>query len=387
MAAGMVEGFNVFNHSNYNGFNTTIYTCHGDIEYDAVGYSDPTGAYDRVPCAEQRWHASVTFLEQYSTAFKKRNIATSAGTPNALANQNNLTLGTYNTETGFYNNSFPAISGQGNLALAGLVDQGTRLLVSFQNVPTGVSLFAPVAPFVSGAPDVLRLTNTDAAGGGPFSPAVGNASGLAPIPLVGGSGIAVFEDLQSDPATFATVNIPFYVAYDVGVALPGLSTATVTATLAPYSVITTADPIAPLPRFAFTGEGLGGPAFTINPCSCASNTNPAVAVIRGGFFFNFANGRFQQQVTIRNTGNTSIAGPISLALDNLSGNATLANGTSFTLCATSGPPYIPPFSPYITVNSGNALAPGASTSVVLQFTHTGSAGIIYSPRVVGAGHP
>ncbi len=184
-----------------------------------------------------------------------------------MANQNNLAVGSYNTETGFYNSSFPVVSGQGNVGLAGPADQGTRLLVSFQNVPSGVSLFTPVAPLITSGPDVLRLTNTDVNGAGPFSSVAGSTSGLAQIALASGSGIAVFEDLQSDPSTFATVNIPFYVAYDSSVALPGLATATVTASLAPYSLTTMADGTSPVPRFAFTGEGLGGAAFTINPCS------------------------------------------------------------------------------------------------------------------------
>jgi hypothetical protein len=318
---------------------------------------------------------NVTFQEQFSTAFKQRNIATSASTPNALADQNNLTTGVYNTESAFYNNSFPAIPGD-NLALAGLADQGTRLLVSFQNIPTGVSLYTQVAPPVSG-PDVVRRTNTDANGAGPFSMAIGNSSGLDPIPLVGGSGIAVFEDIQSDPNTFATVTVPIYVAYDATSGLPVLGSGTVSAALAPVSVVTTADAAAPVPRFAVSADLTGQTAFTINPCSCASNMSAPITVTRGGFFLNFGTGRFQQNVTIKNTGNNSIAGPISLALDNLSANAALANAAGVTSCAS------PAGSPYIAVNVGSALAPGASASVVLQFTHTGSAGISYNTRMLG----
>jgi hypothetical protein len=328
---------------------------------------------------------NVSFAESFATVFKRRNTATSAITPNALANQNNLTFadhGVYNTETGFYNNSFPAISGRGNLALAGLADQGTRLLVNFQNIPAGVSLFTQVAPPVSetsggdGTPDVFRLTYTDLAGGGPFSPVVGNSSGIAPIPLTGGSGVAVFESLQSDPNTFATVNVPIYVAYDATSGLPTLGSGTVSAALAPFSLVTNSDASSPLPRFAFTAPA-GQTAFTINPCSCASNMSAPITVTRGGFFFNFGTGHFQQNVTIKNTGNNSIAGPISMALDNLSGNAALANAAGVTSCAA------PSGSPYIAVNAGSALAPGASASVVLQFTHTGSAGITYNTRMLG----
>jgi hypothetical protein len=57
---------------------------------------------------------SLRFSETFGTAFKKRNTATSAATPTALSNQNNLTLGSYNTESGFYNSSFPALPNRGN---------------------------------------------------------------------------------------------------------------------------------------------------------------------------------------------------------------------------------------------------------------------------------
>jgi hypothetical protein len=117
-------------------------------------------------------------------------------------------------------------------------------------------------------------------------------------------------------------------------------------------------------------------AFTINACACASDMSAPVTVTRGGFSFNFGNGRFQQKVTIQNTGANSIAGPISLALDNLSANATLANANGLTSCAA------PSASPYIAVVAGSGLAPGASASVVLQFTRAGSAGITYNTRVL-----
>jgi hypothetical protein len=323
---------------------------------------------------------NVSFAEQYATAFKRRNTATSASAPNALANQNVLpnapNFTPYNTESGFYNNSFPAISGRGNLALAGLADEGTRLLVNFQNIPVGVSLFTQALPPLSQGPDVLRLTNTDAAGAGPFSPAVGNSSGIVPIPLVGGNGIAVFESLESDPNTFAQVNVPIYVAYDATSGLPALGSGTVSAAIAPISSVTIADASSPVPRFAFTAPA-GQTAFTINPCACATDMSAPITVTRSGFFFNFGSGRFQQNVMIRNTGTNSIAGPISLTLDNLSANAALANATGVTSCAA------PSGSPYIAVVAGGVLAPGASASVVLQFTRTGSAGITYNTRVLG----
>jgi hypothetical protein len=324
---------------------------------------------------------NVSFSEQFATAFRKRNTATSAAAPNALGNQDKLPsdigFAPYNTETGFYNNSFPAFPGRGNLALAGLADEGSRLMVNFRNVPTGVSLFTQVSPPVTNAPDVLRLTPTDAAGGGPFSPVTGNPSGLAPIPLVGGSGIAVFESVESDPNTFATVNVPIYVAYDSTAGLPALGAATISATIGPVSSMVNADASSPLPRFINPLSPSGQTAFTINACTCASDMSARASVTRGGFAFSFGTGRFQQKITLQNIGSNFIAGPISVALDNLSGNATLANATGATNCAG------PASSPYINLDLGSGLAPGAAVSVVLQFTRTGSAGITYNTRVLG----
>jgi len=45
--------------------------------------------------------AVLRYSELFGTAFKRRNIATTSGTPLASAEQNSLTVGTYNTESGF----------------------------------------------------------------------------------------------------------------------------------------------------------------------------------------------------------------------------------------------------------------------------------------------
>jgi len=215
---------------------------------------------------------SVRFVENFATAFKRRNVATSNSTPTALASQNDLTVGTYNTETSFLNMSFPAIAGRGNLGLAGLADQGTRLLISFENIPAGVSLFSHVSPSVSGGTDVVRRVATDSVGGGVYSLVSGNTFGIAPIALAGGSGFATYEVIQSDPNAFATVNIPIYAAYDATLALPALGTGVIFANLAPLSSVTTADTIAPVPRFASAGSALN--AFSIIACTQPASGAP-----------------------------------------------------------------------------------------------------------------
>ena len=220
---------------------------------------------------------SVRLRENFATAFKRRNVATSNSTPTALANQNSLTVGTYNTETGFFNMGFPAIAGRGNLGLAGLADQGTRLLISFGNIPAGVSLFSHVSPTVSGGTDVVRMVATNSVGSGVYTPVSGNASGIAPISLAGGSGTAAYELIQSDPNMFATVNIPIYAAYDVTSGFPALGTGVVNANLAPISSVTTADTSAPVPRFASTASTLE--AFKITACTQPSVPAPPSVVL------------------------------------------------------------------------------------------------------------
>lgn len=113
--------------------------------------------------------------------------------------------------------------------------------------------------------------------------------------------------------------------------------------------------------------------------TCASDVSSQVSVTRSGYGYNFATGRFVQTVTLKNSGSGTIAGPISLVLDSLSGNAALFNSSGRTACA------VPAGSPLI--NLGSSLAAGASVTVQLQFTDPSKTGISYSTRVLaGSGN-
>jgi hypothetical protein len=129
----------------------------------------------------------------------------------------------------------------------------------------------------------------------------------------------------------------------------------------------------------------GGPPISFNAPTvqfqCASDVSNSVSITRSGYVFNFGTQLFSQTVTITNSSGATINGPISLVLDNLSGNATLANQVSVTSCAA------PLGSPYIVTGAGG-LAPGANTSVVLQFSDPSKATTTYNTRVLsGAGAP
>lgn len=219
----------------------------------------------------------IRFTEGFATSFKKRNVATSSTTPTATAAQDSPTgvdAGglLYNTETGFYNPAFPTTNG---LNIAGLADHGARLRVVFNNVPAGVALFVSTTHVATTESTYLRLVTTDAAGAGAYSATAATASGtdqcpvtysVAPVTISGGSGIAVWEILETNPLLPGRAEIAVVVAYRANTAagLPGLGTATGAVSFAPISTVTTQSSTAPLPRFVDTGAARN--VFVINPC-------------------------------------------------------------------------------------------------------------------------
>lgn len=99
-----------------------------------------------------------------------------------------------------------------------------------------------------------------------------------------------------------------------------------------------------------------------------------MTISRGGYRFNRAIGRFVQTVVLTNIG-TTITGPVSLVLDNLSPNAGLYQKTGVTNLL------VPANSPYATVVAGN-MAIGAKISMTLEFTDPTMAAITYSTRIL-----
>jgi hypothetical protein len=104
---------------------------------------------------------------------------------------------------------------------------------------------------------------------------------------------------------------------------------------------------------------------------------PGLAVNRSGFVRDRRTGKIVQQVTIQNFTSNAIAGPVFLALDNLSANATLTNKTG-TVANTA-----PLGSPYILMPGTNdGLGVGVSVNVTLEFTNSDNAVITYDARVL-----
>jgi hypothetical protein len=205
---------------------------------------------------------ALTFSEGFVTSFKRRTIAPYLNpdtSPAPLAQNVPATL--WETETGYFDPLFPAIVNRGNLGIAGLADQGTRLRARFSGVPSGVKLFA--RSVITNGQLVARLVNATADGEGLFAPVSANSFGIAPVP-VNGSGVAtlVYEILRADTVAGETVTAPIYVAYDTPPATFG--TVTVSGALAPLTTVLLADATAPIPRFV---EDTPLPAFTIAPCT------------------------------------------------------------------------------------------------------------------------
>jgi Divergent InlB B-repeat domain len=110
-------------------------------------------------------------------------------------------------------------------------------------------------------------------------------------------------------------------------------------------------------------------------CACAVNVSGSIVVTSSGFTLNPITGRYSQTVQLFNNTAATITGPISLVLDNLSSNASLANatGTTDALAPPAGSPYI---------NSNTTLAPGQAITITLQFTDPARSAISYTTRVL-----
>ncbi len=220
----------------------------------------------------------IRLTEGFASSFKRRNVATTDTTPAATAAQAAPTgVGPdgllYNTETGFYNPAFTTTNG---LNIAGLADSGTRFRAVFSNVPAGVVLFVGTRGVATTESTIVHLVTTDSNGAGAYSATSATSSGtdqcgvsysVAPVSISGGTGIAVWEVVATNPLYPGRVEIPVVVAYKANTAagLPGLGTSTVSVSFAPISTVTGQSSSAPLPRFADTGSAKN--AFVINPCT------------------------------------------------------------------------------------------------------------------------
>jgi glucose/arabinose dehydrogenase len=121
--------------------------------------------------------------------------------------------------------------------------------------------------------------------------------------------------------------------------------------------------------------------FDRQPAVCATDVSASVSVTRSGFRFNMVSHRFEQVISLRNSSASPIGGAVTLVVDNLSPNATLFNKIGNTACT------MPPGTPFVAVDAGadSVLAPGETSTVVLEFANPSQQGITYSTRVLAGG--
>jgi hypothetical protein len=238
---------------------------------------------------------TLTFTENFGTAFKTRVQATSAYTGQTSTPIQNVPGGIYNSESNFV---FPISGSQ----VAGLADYGTRLKATFNNIPAGVRVFVSTYNVYNSATPITsppaggtaggatgngnmpggvayvgfaqlvtgETTSDGGVGGFPGAPSGPDNAGSVPITEVSisnGTGTAVWEVLNTNPNTVESLRFGVYVSYSASVAtnspLPG--TSTVNLSFAPTATSGAASSTLGIPRFAGDSSAARN-ILTINIC-------------------------------------------------------------------------------------------------------------------------
>jgi hypothetical protein len=189
------------------------------------------------------------------------------------------------------------------------------------------------------------------------------------------SGTLVATDADGDALTYAIVSAP---ANGVAVLASG-STGAFTYT--PNAGFSGRD------AFTFTASdgksesNLAMISITVTappPTPCATDVTASVNVAMSKPSRDRKTGLYTQKVMLANGSKAPITGPLSLALDRVSNNASLLNGNGITNCAA------PLGSPFINVQTGgdNVMSPREKAAVTLQFSNATGLDITYTTRVL-----
>jgi len=214
----------------------------------------------------------IQFQENFATAFKVRQSAATQNVPGTI----------YNSESGFIQTGITGFSSIGSPLVAGLADYGTRLKATFNAVPSGVTLYVGThdvindfnPAFATGytSAQAVLVVSEAATDGGPNGGnnlaglALGGATTnyvnsaatnvpIAPVAISAatGSGIAVWEVINTNPNQIDTIDFPLYINYSANAAANAPTPGTITVTLS----------FAPTPS---------GGAFTSTTGAAASST-------------------------------------------------------------------------------------------------------------------
>jgi len=186
--------------------------------------------------------------------------------------------------TGVIGSRFTDAKGTG-IEKAGFANQGTRIAVTTDPAPKGVTLFFPLTvPLKNQATGavtgVLQLVTTDTNGANVafgFSPAPTAASPVSGVAMAGygeatGDNFAVYEVLFSDPNSQEFADIFPLLAYVSNVAtnVPPPSTVTASVSFAPFYAASTGAnlPSLTLPEPRFVPGGVSSTLYVIVRCQC-----------------------------------------------------------------------------------------------------------------------
>jgi hypothetical protein len=111
----------------------------------------------------------------------------------------------------------------------------------------------------------------------------------------------------------------------------------------------------------YTGTANSLAGFGLLTPAAATEVTGSVQLVFGTLQFQSSTKHYIQTVTLTNTGGTSLTPPLSLAFDNLSANAALANASGATTVT------LPSASPYINAPLSGPLDPGQNVTVQLSW--------------------
>jgi hypothetical protein len=282
---------------------------------------DFSGCSVNVPCP----YGMLRFSENFGTAFKTRTAPVSAAVGSGQARNltsQNIPGAIYNSESGFV---FSGITGTSNNAVAGLTDFGTRLKAVFSNVVPGVRIFvattnianlaAPPAgnSTTSFAQLVTGETVVDSDGSAPSVSPAGSIAwngtparyGYSELSVVNGSATAVWEVVNTNPATLENFDLPLWIQYPSGVTPAAFNIGGNAAPNGDNGAFSIPDGASaqngtyPMPRFT-SGVSVAE-TIAVSP-NHAPNTGNVTVVMNSNAWFPF------DQVTLSSTGLPDIPG-------------------------------------------------------------------------------
>jgi hypothetical protein len=269
--------------------------------------------------------ATLRYAEGFATAFKLQGT-TAQDVPATV----------YNTESGFFNTS--VAGGQASAA--------TRLRATFNNIPTGTTVYVSITNLNAAAGNTALLTSAET---GAFSavsstttvPNGAGTVGIAPVTLTSGAGVAVWEVTDVSALALNTMDFGVYFATSANVSgnSPAVgTTGQVAGSFAPAyqpPTGTTASSTLPIPRFIASATPVNLVFFSI----CRTNILFPFVTNQGGFDTGLA---------IANTSKdpyTTTAQAGTCALNFFGDNApsavtspSVAAGTVFTTVASTSAP-------------------------------------------------